>query len=45
MDRREWIPLVIFLLLLAVYLAWTWLSSNNEGRFEIAAGVVIIFSA
>jgi hypothetical protein len=34
MTRREWIPLMLVLLLLALYLAWTWLDGNPQGRFE-----------
>jgi hypothetical protein len=33
-TRREWIPLIVVVLLLVLYLVWTWIDRNPEGRFE-----------
>jgi hypothetical protein len=40
MTRREWIPLVAVLLLLAFYLVWSrLLPAEREGQFERGAGI------
>ena len=38
MTRREWIPLIVVVVLLVGFLLWTWAAPGNpEGQFERGA--------